>query len=68
MSQISSDSNSEKSGLRVGDIINYVDTNKVDTVLELKEYIYSKKVGENVVLKINRDNKEVFVNVKLEKA
>ena len=68
VSQITSDSNSEKSGLRVGDIINYVDTNKVDTVLELKEYIYSKKVGENVVLKINRDNKEVFVNIKLEKA
>lgn len=67
VAQIDVGSNAEKAGLKVGDIITYVDTDEVNTFLELKEKIFSKEVGESVILKVMRNNKELFINVKLEK-
>lgn len=67
VAQIDVGSNAEKAGLKVGDIITYIDTDEVNTFLELKEKIFSKEVGENVILKVLRNNKELFINVKVEK-
>ncbi len=68
VAQIEANSNAEKAGLKVGDVIRFVDTDEVNTVLDFKKYIFSKNVGENVILKVNRENKELFVNIELEKA
>ena len=68
VAQVVSDSNSEKAGIRIGDVITHVDTNEINTVNDFREYIFSKNVGDSVILRVNRDNSEIFVNVKLEKA
>lgn len=51
-------------GLKVGDIIVEVDGNKVDKMIELREYIYSKNPGEQIILRvIDGEEKEVIVKL-----
>ncbi len=59
-------SNSELAGLRTGDVILNIDTEKIEDMTDLKEYIFQKNPGDNVIIKIYRDSKEFIVNVKLE--
>ena len=66
VAKIENNSNAEKAGLRVGDIINYVDTDEIKSVLDLKKVLLDKNVGENIILKINRNNTELLLNVVLE--
>lgn len=66
VAKVDANSLAEKSGIRVGDVINCADTSKLQTVNDLKEIIFSRDNGENIILKISRDNKEVFVNLKLQ--
>ena len=42
------------SGIKVGDIITSVDNLKINTMLELKEYIYSKSPGDTISINITR--------------
>lgn len=67
VAQVDVDSNTEKAGVRTGDIITFIDTQEVNTVDKLKEYIYSKNIGDNVILKIHRNNKDYLVNFRLDK-
>lgn len=51
-------------GLKVGDIIIEVDGKEVNKMIELREYIYSKKPGDQLLLKvIDGEEKEVLVRL-----
>jgi len=56
-----------KAGIREGCIIDMVDGRKIDTMIQLRTYIYSKKPGDTIVVThLNRDtNKFEDVTVKL---
>lgn len=65
--QVNLNTNSEKSGLKSGDIIENIDGNNLEKISDLREYIYKKNPGDIVKLKIKRDKSEFDVEVKLEK-
>lgn len=51
--------------VKVGDIISKIDEVEINKMNDLKKYIYTKKPGDIVKLKINRLNKEFDIEVKL---
>lgn len=55
----------QKAGLRVGDIIITVDGNEFSKMTQLREYIYTKIPGNQLELKILRNNQESLVTVTL---
>lgn len=57
---------SERSGVKVGDIILKIDEKELNTISDLRRYIYEKNPGDYVKLRIKRDNSEHDINVKLE--
>lgn len=56
-----------QSGLKIGDIITKIDNLEVDTMSDLRNYIYTKKPEDVVNLSIMRNDKEINVQVKLGK-
>ena len=58
---------SAQSGLKIGDIITRIDNLEVDTMSDLRNYIYTKKPEDVVNLSIMRNDKEINVQVKLGK-
>ena len=67
IAQISVDGPSKTSGLKVGDIITKIDDISINKMSELRNYIYTKKVGDEVSLTILRNKKERVVKIKLGK-
>lgn len=65
VAQISSDGPSYNSGLKTGDIITKIDEKEVNKMSELRTYIYTKKIGEEVNLTILRNNRERVISIKL---
>ncbi|MBP3502166.1 MAG: serine protease [Clostridia bacterium] len=63
--QINLNSNLEKSGIKVGDIIMCIDGKKLEKISDLRRYIYEKSPGDIVKLSIKRDKSEFEVDVKL---
>lgn len=60
----------EKAGIKVGDIITEIDGKKLnesDKDTSLATIINNKKIGDNISIKLYRDNKEQTALVKLEK-
>ena len=55
----------EKAGLKVGDVIIEVDGKKVTKMDELNEIKNSKNIGDELKIKINRNNKEEEITVVL---
>lgn len=51
-------SSAEKAGLQIGDVITEVDGKKIETMDQLNEIKNSKKIGDELKLKVNRDGKE----------
>jgi len=51
--------------LKKGDIITSIDEFKCNTINDLKQYVYTKKPGDEVTLEINRGkiNKKIFVKL-----
>ena len=49
----------------VGDIIMQIDDVKINKMNDLKKYIYTKKPGDKVSLKVKRGNKEFQVETNL---
>lgn len=66
VAQIQSNSNAEKAGLKVGDIILSIDTNQINNIVELKSYLYTKNPSDNVILNVKRDKSTFLINTKLE--
>lgn len=65
VAQISADGPSYSSGLRTGDIITKIDEVAVNKMSELRNYIYTKKIGDEVNLNILRNNRERNIKIKL---
>lgn len=65
VAQISSDGPSYSSGLKIGDIITKVDNVIINKMSELRNYIYTKNVGDEINLTINRNKKEYNIKIKL---
>lgn len=65
VAQISTDGPSYNSGLKSGDIVTKIDNVVINKMSELRAYIYTKKVGDEVSLTILRNNRERVVNIKL---
>ena len=58
---------SVQAGLKIGDIITKIDNLEVDTMSDLRDYIYTKKPDDIVNLSVIRSNKEINIQVKLGK-
>ena len=65
VAQISADGPSYNSGLRTGDIITRIDEKEINKMSELRSYIYTKKIGDQVNLTILRNNRERIISIKL---
>ena len=65
--QISEDSPAKKTELKVGDIITKIDGNDLINMCDLREYIYTKKPGDEVVLDVLRNRKNLTIKIKLSK-
>mgnify|MGYP002626754163 CR=1 FL=1 len=65
IAQVDVDTESEKSGLRAGDIITKIDDKNIDTIFDFRKYIYEKNIGDNVKLEVKRDISNYSVIVKL---
>ena len=55
------------SKLRNGDIIEKIDGIEIDSMNQLKEYVYSKNVGDIVMLTVKKNNKTFEISSKLAK-
>lgn len=67
VAQISADGPSKSSGLKIGDIITKIDDISINKMSELRNYIYTKKVGDEVNLSFLRNKKEYNIKIKLGK-
>ena len=57
----------KNSGIQTGEIIEKIDDTKIESMNQLKEYIYEKNIGDEVILQIKRNNKKIQVKAKLSK-
>lgn len=53
--------------LKEGDLITTIDGKKLNTINNLKEYIYTKKIGDNVALEVERGENRKIININLGK-
>lgn len=65
--QVNSLSNAAKAGLQEGDIINSINGITLSTMNELKAFVYTKKPGDYVTLKISRGKVEKEIIFQLRK-
>ena len=65
VAQISLDSPAFRSGLEIGDIITKIDDVQLEKMCDLREYIYSKKIGDIVKLTLLRNNKILNLDIEL---
>ena len=65
VAQITQNGPSDGAGLKEGDIITAIDDTSLNTMNDLREYIFNKKPSEEVTLKIVRGkiNKEIKVTL-----
>jgi len=67
IAKISTNGPAHQVGLQVGDIILSVDENPINKMSDLRKYIYTKSQEDTINLTILRKNKEIDINVKLQK-
>lgn len=67
--EVVNESPAQKAGIKEGDIITEIDEKKLgdDKETALSTIINKKKIGDSVVIKLWRDDKELTITVKLEK-
>lgn len=65
VAQIASDGPLAGLDIQEGDIITQIDETKLNKMNELKKYIYNKSPNDNVKLKLQRNGKELIIDVKL---
>ena len=67
VAQVAKDGPSNLSAIKVGDIITKIDNISINKMCDLREYIYTKNVGDEVNLTIMRNKKEYNIKIKLGK-
>ncbi len=67
IAKVNTNSAASEAGLQTGDIILSIDGNELERMCDLRCYIYTKKPGDTVTLKIQRNNKEIEVEAVLKK-
>ena len=67
VSQIIANGPASNSGLQEGDLISSIDSNSLNTINDLREYIYSKLPGDTVKLEVIRNEKKLEIEVTLGK-
>lgn len=67
VARVNAKSAAEDVGLKKGDIILTIDGNKLERMCDLRCYIYTKKPGDTVTLKIQRNNREMEVEATLKR-
>ena len=65
--KVNKNSAAEEAGLRKGDIILSIDGKNLERMCDLRCYIYTKKPGDKVKLKIQRNYREIEVTATLKK-
>jgi serine protease Do len=65
--EVYKDSPADKAGLAAGDVILAIDGTKLKDRLDLIEFMQKKKVGDEIVVLVQRDDEEVKVKLKLGK-
>ncbi len=65
IAEISTNGPAYGKGLKEGDIITKIDEKRLNTINDLREYIYTKKIGENVTLSITngRYTKSIIIEL-----
>ena len=63
VAQISADGPSKNSELKIGDIITKIDNQEINTMSELRKYIYQKNPNDEVELTILRNKKEIQTTI-----
>lgn len=65
VAQITANGPASKTDLKEGDIINSIDGIIINTMNQLKQYIYTKKIGEKVTLNISRGkiSKDIIIEL-----
>ena len=67
VAQILNDGPSKSSDLKIGDIITKIDGITINKMSELRRYIYTKKIGDEVDLSVLRNKREYNIKIKLGK-
>jgi serine protease Do len=67
VAEVYKDTPAAGAGLEVGDVVLSIDGTKLSNRVELLEFMEKKKVGDEVVIVIKRDDEEVTVKLKLGK-
>lgn len=67
VAQVSSDGPSSLSQIKIGDIITKIDDISINKMSELRNYIYTKKPGDEVNLSLLRNKREYNVKIRLGK-
>ena len=57
----------EAAGIREGDILISIDNKKLERMCDLRCYIYTKKPGDTVVLRLQRGYRQIEVEAVLKK-
>ena len=65
VAQILKDGPSFGKGLKEGDIITKIDDKSLNTINDLREYIYTKKPGDKVVLNINNKTGKAIKEIEI---
>lgn len=65
VTDVVSDSPADKAGLRSGDVILRLDDNVVSSFREISAFMNSKRIGDDLLVKIKRRNKTKDITVKL---
>ena len=67
IAQIDLQGPARNSGIKIGDIIMKIDSQTINKMSELREYIYTKKPNDKVMLTILRNNKQMQIEITLGK-
>ena len=65
VTEVTKNGPTETAGVKEGDIITHIDDVALNTMNDLREYIYTKKPNDEVILKINRGKIKKDIIVKL---
>ena len=67
IAQITKNSSADNTGLKEGDIITKIDDTELNTMNDLRKYIYTKKPGDTVALSVTRGKVNKTFNINLGK-